>query len=102
MVFGSAIFAGRESNFGLFLDSSPDRWGRFLMQRREAVLAKGVGRTRRTLTASDYLLGVYDEYRMGALRFKETLGGPFLNDNRESSVPPWTYLRDLEYASLKN
>lgn len=30
----------RKTNFGLFLDSSPDRWGRVLMQRREAALAR--------------------------------------------------------------
>ena len=38
---------------------------------------------------------------MGALRFKESLDGSFLNDNREMSAPPWTSLRELEYASLK-
>ena len=27
-------------NFGLFLDSSPDRWGRVLMERREALIAR--------------------------------------------------------------
>jgi serine/threonine-protein kinase HipA len=98
---GSQYLPGEKVNFGLFLDSSPDRWGRLLMQRREAVLAKKGERTRRALTASDYLLGVYDQHRMGALRFKEILEGPFLNDNREMPVPPWTSLRDLEYASLK-
>ena len=30
----------QKSNFGLFLDSSPDRWGRVLMQRREAQQAQ--------------------------------------------------------------
>lgn len=30
-------------NFGLFLDSSPDRWGRVLMQRREAAMARKEG-----------------------------------------------------------
>jgi serine/threonine-protein kinase HipA len=50
---------------------------------------------------SDYLLGVYDEHRMGALRFKESPEGPFLNDNREMAAPPWTSLRELEYASLQ-
>ena len=28
-----------KQNFGLFLDSSPDRWGRVLMKRREALNA---------------------------------------------------------------
>src|SRR4051812_18058589 len=31
-------------NFGAFLDSSPDRWGRLLMDRREAQLARKEGR----------------------------------------------------------
>ena len=29
-----------QENFGSFLDSSPDRWGRFLMKRREAEMAR--------------------------------------------------------------
>lgn len=61
--------AGRE-NFGLFLNSSPDRWGRRLMQRREAQVAREEGREPRLLPESDYLLGVYDGHRMGGLRFR--------------------------------
>ncbi len=86
-------------NFGAFMDSSPDRWGRVLMQRREALLAKVEKRAIKTLMASDYLLGVYDQNRMGGLRFK--IGdGPFLDDNHKNSTPPWTSLRELEQASL--
>ncbi len=88
-------------NFGVFLDSSPDRWGRVLMRRREALLARMDNRPQKNLMQSDFLLGVYDEHRMGALRFKESPDGPFLNDNREMAAPPWTSLRDLEYASLQ-
>ncbi|MCA1758347.1 MAG: HipA domain-containing protein [Bacteroidales bacterium] len=88
-------------NFGVFLDSSPDRWGRVLMRRREALLARMENRPQKSLMQSDYLLGVYDEHRMGALRFKESPDGPFLNDNREMAAPPWTSLRELEYASLQ-
>jgi serine/threonine-protein kinase HipA len=29
-----------QPDFGLFLDSAPDRWGRLLMRRREAALAR--------------------------------------------------------------
>ena len=57
--------------FGIFEDSSPDRWGRVLMQRRERSYADKEGRKPRKLTDGDYLLGVYDETRMGAIRFKE-------------------------------
>lgn len=44
------------ANFGLFLDSSPDRWGRVLMQQREAQQAKLEERNARALMESDYLL----------------------------------------------
>jgi serine/threonine-protein kinase HipA len=90
-----------KSNFGIFLDSSPDRWGRVLMMRREAILAKSENRKANMLLEIDYLLGVYDEHRMGAIRFKEDKRGPFLNDNKNLAAPPWTLLRDLEYASLQ-
>ena len=90
-----------KNNFGMFLDSAPDRWGRFLMDRREAQAAREEGRARRTLQESDYLLGVYDEHRMGALRFRTDPGGPFLDDNSEFASPPWTSLRELEQASLE-
>lgn len=52
------------------MDSSPDRWGRTLMDRREAILARKEKRKARKLFEEDYLLGVYDAYRMGGLRFK--------------------------------
>ena len=88
---------GRE-NFGPFLDSCPDRWGRVLMRRREAQLARAEGRPERRLLESDYLLGVHDGHRMGALRFR--IGDRFLDDNQELASPPWTSLRELEHASL--
>lgn len=90
---------GRE-NFGAFLDSSPDRWGRVLMQRREALLARQDARPERRLLELDYLLGVYDGHRMGALRYSLS-GGPFLDDNDLLASPPWTSLRELEQASLR-
>jgi len=101
------LFAGPQyardghDNFGLFLDSSPDRWGRVLMQRREALTAKTEKRDVRPLLESDYLLGVYDAHRMGALRFRLSEDGPFLDDQADMAAPPWTKLRDLEYASLQ-
>jgi serine/threonine-protein kinase HipA len=88
-------------NFGVFLDSCPDRWGRVLMQRREAAIAKQEDRAAKKLLESDFLLGVYDEHRMGALRFKLDSDEPFLNDNKAMAAPPWTSLRELEHASLK-
>ena len=98
---GSQYAREEKPNFGLFLDSSPDRWGRLLMKRREAALARSEERTPITLHESDYLLGVFDGHRMGALRFKEALDGPFLNDNKEMASPPWTSIGELEKISLK-
>ena len=72
-----------KSNFGVFLDSSPDRWGRILMRRREAALARIEGKREAHLYETDYLLGVYDGHRMGGLRFKMSTDGPFLDDNKE-------------------
>ncbi|CAL1516852.1 hypothetical protein [Chitinophaga sp. MM2321] len=66
-------------NFGLFTDSAPDRWERVLMERREAMLARQEGRKPRSLMESDYLLGVFDRYRMGAIRFKLDGNGSFLS-----------------------
>lgn len=88
-------------NFGLFLDSSPDRWGRTLMRRREEQYAREEKRAGRTLMESDYLLGVFDGHRMGALRFKLDPLGAFLDDDKEMAVPPWTQLPELEHASLQ-
>lgn len=90
-----------QNNFGIFLDSSPDRWGRFLMKRREAQLAREEKRNEHTLMESDYLLGVFDSQRMGALRFRINPDGPFLDDNKELAAPPWTSLRELEHASIE-
>jgi serine/threonine-protein kinase HipA len=86
-------------NFGIFLDSSPDRWGRILQKKREAQNARIEKRAEILLLESDYLLGVHDTHRMGALRFKTSLDGPFLNNSVDMSVPPITSLRSLESAA---
>ncbi|MDM8202031.1 type II toxin-antitoxin system HipA family toxin [Allofournierella massiliensis] len=86
--------------FGLFSDSCPDRWGRMLMQRREAINARKEDRKPRKLTECDYLLGVYDEARMGALRFSLEEGGEFLSNDQALATPPWIHLRTLENASV--
>ena len=90
-----------KDNFGLFLDSSPDRWGRVIMQRREAILARKENRSVKTLMESDYLLGVYDENRVGGLRFKEEIDGRFLNQDNNLAAPPWASISELQEASLK-
>lgn len=104
---GLGLYAGPQynsddkPNFGLFLDSSPDRWGRVLMERRETLMARKENLKRRTLMESDYLLGVFDRYRMGGLRFKSAADGPFLDNNNVMTAPSMTDLRTLEEASLQ-
>lgn len=99
------LFSGRQylpeskSNFGLFLDSSPDRWGRVLLDRRESYRSRAEQRPRQNLHESDYLLGVYDESRMGALRMKLSPDGDFLDNDPDYSTPPFASLRDLENAA---
>ncbi|WP_434661861.1 hypothetical protein P5W99_03585 [Paraburkholderia sp. A3BS-1L] len=77
------------------MDSAPDRWGRVLMERREAAAAAREGRKMRTFHELDFLLGVYDHTRMGGLRFCQP-GGPFL-DNSEHAAPPVTDRKELAY-----
>jgi serine/threonine-protein kinase HipA len=98
---GTQYLSTGKKNFGIFLDSSPDRWGRVLMVRREAISARMESRKAKTLFEEDYLLGVFDAHRMGALRFKKETNGPFLHDNASLASPPWTSLRELEFASLQ-
>lgn len=92
---------GTNNNFRSFLDSCPDRWGRTLMQRREAIIARQEERRARTLLESDYLLGVHDKYRMGGLRFSLSIDGPFLDDNSGMAAPPMSSIRELAYAAKK-
>jgi serine/threonine-protein kinase HipA len=80
-----------------FTDASPDRWGRMLLQRREAVTARLEGRPRRSLGEWEFLLGVSDVSRMGALRFLDADGRCL--DDEAVSVPPMARLRELEAAA---
>lgn len=99
-LFPGTQYAPNESaNFGIFLDSSPDRWGRVLLDRREGQLARQGERAAKKLLESDYLLGVFDGTRTGAIRFKTEIEGPFKDNNLEHSTPPFATLRELEHAS---
>lgn len=86
------------SAFGVFMDSAPDRWGRVLMERREAIAALREDRKPRRLREMDFLLGVHDLTRMGALRLRATDDGPFL-DHSALGAPPVTDLEELARAS---
>lgn len=100
------FFKGRQypSNdkhlFGIFADSCPNRWGRMLLQRNEAITAKRDKRPPRKLSESDFLIGIEDFSRMGALRFKINMEGEFLSESNEDSVPIWTNIRELEQAAV--
>ena len=98
---GKQYLPADKSNFGVFLDSAPDRWGRTLMHRREAIAARAESRPERTLTEADLLMGIYDGNRMGALRFKFSPEGEFMDNNKALATPPWASIRELEHASLQ-
>ncbi len=98
---GPQYLSDEKPNFGLFSDSSPDRWGRMLMKKREAIRARETGVSIQKLYESDFLLGVNDAVRMGALRFKTALEGNFLEYDEHVKVPPISSIRTLEQASLR-
>jgi serine/threonine-protein kinase HipA len=87
-------------NFGIFLDSSPDRWGQTLMKRREALQARDEGRPARTLYAWDFLIGVQDLTRQGALRFSPPGSGLFLGDEK-LPAPPVASLAELQAVAFE-
>lgn len=79
-------FAPNEGLFGSIGDSAPDTWGRRLMQRAERWRADREGRTVRTLSELDYLLGVSDVARLGALRFRR-VGEKAFQAQTDAGVP---------------
>lgn len=97
--FTGAQYPNNKENFGVFLDSMPDTWGRMLMKRRAAQQAREEGAPVPALYDIDFLLGVQDESRMGALRFKTDPDGPFLNNDVVTPTPPWATTRELQHAA---
>lgn len=91
-------FPDRKENFGVFLDSMPDTWGRTLMKRRAAQKAIEDDKLPANLYELDFLLGVHDQSRMGALRFKLDPDGPFLDNHPDSPTPPWASIRELQHS----
>lgn len=81
-----------------FSDSAPDAWGRKLMLRQERARAKKAGTAPRSLFDIDYLAGVDDRTRLGALRFKDAAGGEFLSQNTQP-IPPLIDLPQLLSAT---
>ncbi|MEK7863871.1 MAG: HipA domain-containing protein, partial [Chloroflexota bacterium] len=81
---------------GIFTDAAPDRWGRTLLERREAIAARAARRAPRRLDDWDFLVGVNDRVRMGALRLARAGDGVFVDDE-PLIVPPFARLRELEH-----
>lgn len=84
---------GREM-FGAIGDSAPDTWGRQLMRRRERRRAEAEGRSVCTLHETDFLLGVADVSRLGALRFRRA-GDEVFQAPNEAGVPGFMMLGPL-------
>lgn len=101
LVHGPQYPAAGRANFGIFLDSCPDRWGRVLMQKRESMRARRDGRRAESLSEWDFLLGVHDETRLGALRFLDPDTGRFLESDNDFAAPPIASLREMQAASLE-
>ena len=85
--------------FGSLGDSAPDRWGRLLMSRAAKRSADASGKPPRFLREVDYLLGVHDYARQGALRFAMEKGGVFLAENEGITTPPLVELPRLLAAA---
>jgi serine/threonine-protein kinase HipA len=84
--------------FGAFSDAAPDGWGRRLIRRSEVRLARERGVAERDIAEIDYLLGVRDDLRQGALRFREPGADAYLAENR-TGVPHLVDLRRLLNAA---
>jgi serine/threonine-protein kinase HipA len=93
LVTGSLQTPVSRALFGAFSDCAPDRWGRTLLARREAARAKDAGTAPGSLSEADVLLGVRDDLRQGALRFRLSEDGPYLA--QDSGVPVLTDLPAL-------
>lgn len=96
---GSFHTLADQSLFGSIGDSAPDRWGRILMRRAEARRERSAGEMPRTLGEADFLLGVNDEARQGALRFTDEPAGPFLAPAEIRAIPPLVDLPQLLSAT---
>ncbi len=94
----------QRSTFGAFSDCAPDRWGRRLLQRTARTRARE-SEPARSLGEIDFLLGVRDDLRQGALRFRDPASGVYLADERTGvpsllDVAPHFRLRPDEAAAI--
>lgn len=97
--FSGFQYSQEDHVFGFVSDTLPDRWGRRLLERKEQTEAIEQRRPKRTLYSYDYLVGIDDYLRMGALRLKEDKDGEFLNSDKRLIVPPLTSIKELTIAA---
>jgi serine/threonine-protein kinase HipA len=94
------LFSGQQQTpagraiFGAFSDCSPDRWGKALIRHRLRGSGQGESAGERSFGEVDYLLGVRDDLRQGALRFRDPESGEFLAGETQG-VPHLTDLPEL-------
>jgi serine/threonine-protein kinase HipA len=83
--------------FSAFTDSAPDRWGQNLMRREERERAAAASNVPRSLRDADFLLGVRDDVRQGAIRFRGSSTRDHYSTHR-SAVPRLIELPRLLHA----
>lgn len=93
------------SELRAFEDAMPDRWGRNLLMRSERNHARSENRAERTLFDTDFLVGVSDETRQGALRIwsddsDEPLSPMESGVPRETNIPSLLDAADLAVEDL--
>lgn len=77
---------------GAIADTEPDGWGRRVINRAHAKrrkTEKDAGFAQ--LSDLDYLLGVLDSSRIGALRFRDNADSPFLDVPHDDNLPEGTH-----------
>ena len=98
---GKQYIPSNKNFFGFLSASLPDRWGRRLLERKEEIKAQIEKRSLRKLNDFELLIGINDETRMGALRFKDKEEASFISTADDYNVPPFENLRKLEQAALE-
>lgn len=94
LVTGGLQTPERRTMFNAFTDAAPDRWGRGLIDRLERLRASASGTVPRRLTEFDYLAGVRDDLRQGALRLRDPETGRFVAAD-DTGIPTLADLSEL-------
>jgi serine/threonine-protein kinase HipA len=81
LVAGPQQTSSGRAIFGAFADCAPDRWGRRLILRAERERVRVEGGPSRTFGEIEYLLGVRDDLRQGALRFRDPRTSVYFADD---------------------